>query len=173
MCKLSILYIIPFFPARLYNTCPMMSHLTVWLSIWKYNSNWADSKPPAEPKIQPALTLAVRAKWSKLPHSGRTVWLAPRLRAHDDIIRWVKNSWEWFVNTKKKHVSDHRWQGSCRSSAVMEAQSFDFPIATLRIFQRAVQCIAKLGKDAAVIFRPDQLVLRGADDGFLGHWMLQ
>ena len=47
----------------------------------------------------------------------------------------------------------------------MEAQSFDFPIATLRIFQRAVQCIAKLGKDAAVIFRPDQLVLRGADDG--------
>lgn len=79
----------------------MMSHLTVWLSIWKYNSNWADSKPPAEPKFQPALTLAVRAKWSKLRHSGRTVWLAPRLRAHDDIIRWVKNSWEWFVNTKK------------------------------------------------------------------------
>lgn len=38
-------------------------------------------------------------------------------------------------------------------------------MATLRIFQRAVQCIAKLGKDAALIFQPSQLVLRGADDG--------
>lgn len=48
----------------------------------------------------------------------------------------------------------------------MDAQQlFELPVATLRIFQRAVQCIAKLGKDAALIFQPSQLVLRGADDG--------
>ncbi|CAJ1387637.1 unnamed protein product [Effrenium voratum] len=44
-------------------------------------------------------------------------------------------------------------------------QSFELPAAALRIFQRAVQCISKLGKDAAVIFRAEELLLRGADDG--------
>ncbi|CAE7753898.1 unnamed protein product [Symbiodinium pilosum] len=42
---------------------------------------------------------------------------------------------------------------------------FELSASSLRIFQRAVQCIAKLGRDAAVIFRPEELVLHGADDG--------
>ncbi|CAE7528365.1 unnamed protein product, partial [Symbiodinium necroappetens] len=42
---------------------------------------------------------------------------------------------------------------------------FELSAGSLRIFQRAVQCIAKLGRDAAVIFRPEELVIHGADDG--------
>ncbi|CAE7025485.1 unnamed protein product [Symbiodinium natans] len=42
---------------------------------------------------------------------------------------------------------------------------FELSASSLRIFQRAVQCIAKLGRDAALIFRPEELILHGADDG--------
>eukprot|EP00438_Fugacium_kawagutii_P030234 Skav219527 [mRNA] locus=scaffold30:393251:398084:+ [translate_table: standard] len=49
--------------------------------------------------------------------------------------------------------------------AASASHFYELPIATLRIFQRAVQCVAKLGKDAALIFQPTRLVLRGADDG--------
>eukprot|EP00439_Symbiodinium_sp_Y106_P080763 s1588_g19.t1 len=53
---------------------------------------------------------------------------------------------------------------------------FELSAGSLRIFQRrdasmivwsisAKLCIAKLGRDAAVIFRPEELVIHGADDG--------
>ncbi|CAE7337766.1 unnamed protein product, partial [Symbiodinium sp. KB8] len=48
---------------------------------------------------------------------------------------------------------------------VSSINTFELSAGSLRIFQRAVQCIAKLGRDAAVIFRPEELVIHGADDG--------
>ncbi|CAE8667211.1 unnamed protein product, partial [Polarella glacialis] len=43
--------------------------------------------------------------------------------------------------------------------------TFELPAASLRVFQRAVACLSKLGREAAVIFRAEELVLFGADDG--------
>eukprot|EP00928_Gymnodinium_smaydae_P046381 TRINITY_DN3089_c0_g1_i1.p1 TRINITY_DN3089_c0_g1~~TRINITY_DN3089_c0_g1_i1.p1 ORF type:complete len:752 (+),score=191.06 TRINITY_DN3089_c0_g1_i1:87-2342(+) len=42
--------------------------------------------------------------------------------------------------------------------------SFALPPPSLRVFSRAVACVAKVSRDAAVIFRPEELVLHGADD---------
>ena len=42
--------------------------------------------------------------------------------------------------------------------------AYELPGAALRIFQRCVRCIAKLGKDAALTLQPHGLALRGADD---------
>jgi len=41
---------------------------------------------------------------------------------------------------------------------------FELPAPSLRVFQRVVQCLAKLGRDAALILRSEELVLHGADD---------
>ena len=42
--------------------------------------------------------------------------------------------------------------------------AYELPAAALRIFQRCVRCVAKLGKDAALTLQPHGLALRGADD---------
>lgn len=42
--------------------------------------------------------------------------------------------------------------------------AFELLAPSLRVFQRAVGCLAKLGRDAAVILRADELILHGADD---------
>mmetsp|Transcript_49084 Transcript_49084/g.116839 ORF Transcript_49084/g.116839 Transcript_49084/m.116839 type:complete len:683 (+) Transcript_49084:56-2104(+) len=42
--------------------------------------------------------------------------------------------------------------------------AFDLPPPSLRIFHRALQCIGKLGREVALIFRAEELVLHGADD---------
>lgn len=47
---------------------------------------------------------------------------------------------------------------------LQESLAFELPGPSLRVFQRAVACLAKLGRDAAVILRADELVLHGADD---------
>jgi len=41
---------------------------------------------------------------------------------------------------------------------------FELPAPSLRIFQRATACLARLGRDTAVILRPEEIVLHGADD---------
>lgn len=48
--------------------------------------------------------------------------------------------------------------------SLQEAPSFELSGPALRIFQRAVACLAKMGRDAAVILRAEELVLHGADD---------
>eukprot|EP00927_Polykrikos_kofoidii_P077347 TRINITY_DN74294_c0_g1_i1.p1 TRINITY_DN74294_c0_g1~~TRINITY_DN74294_c0_g1_i1.p1 ORF type:complete len:688 (-),score=141.62 TRINITY_DN74294_c0_g1_i1:35-2098(-) len=42
---------------------------------------------------------------------------------------------------------------------------FELPAASLRVFHRTVATVTKLGRDAALILRSDELVLHGADDG--------
>lgn len=42
--------------------------------------------------------------------------------------------------------------------------AFELQTTSLKLFQRAVLCLSKLGRDAAVIFRPDELILHGSDD---------
>jgi len=44
------------------------------------------------------------------------------------------------------------------------SSAFELLKPSLAVFQRAVGCLAKLGRDAAVILRADELVLHGADD---------
>uniref|UniRef100_A0A7S4R0J2 Checkpoint protein n=1 Tax=Alexandrium monilatum TaxID=311494 RepID=A0A7S4R0J2_9DINO len=48
--------------------------------------------------------------------------------------------------------------------SLQDAPAFELSGPALRIFQRAVACLAKMGRDAAVILRADELVLHGADD---------
>eukprot|EP00929_Paragymnodinium_shiwhaense_P056938 TRINITY_DN28499_c0_g1_i1.p1 TRINITY_DN28499_c0_g1~~TRINITY_DN28499_c0_g1_i1.p1 ORF type:complete len:630 (+),score=122.36 TRINITY_DN28499_c0_g1_i1:106-1995(+) len=54
--------------------------------------------------------------------------------------------------------------GAHPAGVVPMATSFELPAASLRVFQKAVACIAKLGRDATVIIKPEELVLHGEDD---------
>mmetsp|Transcript_40045 Transcript_40045/g.63594 ORF Transcript_40045/g.63594 Transcript_40045/m.63594 type:complete len:609 (-) Transcript_40045:250-2076(-) len=44
------------------------------------------------------------------------------------------------------------------------SSAFELLAPSLKVFYRVVGCLAKLGKDVAVIFRSDELVLHGADE---------
>ena len=49
--------------------------------------------------------------------------------------------------------------------------AFDLPPPAVRVFHKAVQCIGKLGREIALIFRPDELVLHATDD--TRSWIMQ
>lgn len=44
------------------------------------------------------------------------------------------------------------------------AMAFEMPPPSMRVFQRAVICLAKLGRDVALILRAEEMVVHGADD---------
>jgi len=54
--------------------------------------------------------------------------------------------------------------GAAAMGCSQEAPCFELSGPALRVFQRAVACLAKMGRDAAVILRAEELVLHGADD---------
>eukprot|EP00747_Dinoflagellata_sp_TGD_P182378 gnl/TRDRNA2_/TRDRNA2_36612_c0_seq1.p1 gnl/TRDRNA2_/TRDRNA2_36612_c0~~gnl/TRDRNA2_/TRDRNA2_36612_c0_seq1.p1 ORF type:complete len:615 (-),score=105.47 gnl/TRDRNA2_/TRDRNA2_36612_c0_seq1:29-1831(-) len=53
-------------------------------------------------------------------------------------------------------------RGHQEASALVAA--YELPGPSLRVFQRCAACLAKLGRDATVILRREELVLHGADD---------